>query len=69
MNIIAIKRRYFSLDETNLEYHGLLAQIGVTSTVEIAIDDLQRSISSDYELYLDLVCQNVLVNAFYLSLL
>lgn len=57
-NIIAIKRRYFSLDETNLEYHGLLAQIGVTSTVEIAIEDLQRSISSDYELYLDLVCQN-----------
>lgn len=57
-SIIHIKRKFFSYDETNLEYHGLLAQLGIISSVEAAINSLQSNITTDNERYLDLVCQN-----------
>lgn len=57
-SIISIKRHYFSFDETNLEYHGFLAQLGVRTTIEEAINSLQKDILSENELYLELVNQN-----------
>ena len=56
--IIDIKRHFFSLDETNLEYHGLIAQLNISSTIETALDNLQSSITADYNRYQELVEQN-----------
>ena len=55
---IAVKRHFFSLDETNLEYHGLIAQLNISSTIEAAIDNLQSAITADYFRYQELVEQN-----------
>ncbi|UKK73423.1 BREX-1 system adenine-specific DNA-methyltransferase PglX [Segatella bryantii] len=57
-NIIEIKRHFFSLDETNLEYHGLIAQLNISSTIESALDNLQSAITADYTRYQELVEQN-----------
>lgn len=57
-DIIKIKRHFFSLDETNLEYHGLIAQLNISSTVEVALDNLQSAITADYNRYQELVEQN-----------
>lgn len=57
-NIIEIKRHFFSLDETNLEYHGLIAQLNISSTIEAALDNLQSAITADYNRYQELVEQN-----------
>lgn len=56
--IIDIKRHFFSLDETNLEYHGLIAQLNITSTIEAALNKLQSAITADYNRYQELVEQN-----------
>lgn len=56
--IIDIKRWWFSLDETNLEYHGLTAQLGITGTVGEALDALQSRLTADYERYTALVRDN-----------
>lgn len=56
--IIEIKRHFFSLDETNLEYHGLIAQLNITSTIEAALNNLQSAITADYNRYQELVEQN-----------
>lgn len=56
--IISIKRHFFSLDETNLEYHGLIAQLNISSSIEAALDNLQSAITADYNRYQELVEQN-----------
>lgn len=56
--IIVIKRNFFSLDETNLEYHGLIAQLNISSTIETALDNLQSAITADYNRYQEFVEQN-----------
>lgn len=56
--IIHIKRWWFSLDETNLEYHGFIAQIITGYHIEESIDQLQEKLTSDYNRYQDLVKQN-----------
>ena len=56
--IINIKREWFSLDETNLEYHGLIAQINIETTIEKALDKMQEQLNEDYIRYGELVCEN-----------
>lgn len=56
--IIEIKRWAFSLDETNLEYHGLLAQFDTLHTIGQALDHLQQDLTSRNMEYLELVKQN-----------
>lgn len=56
--IIDIKRWWFSLDETNLEYHGLVGQIMSSHHIEDCIDQLQEKLTADYNRYLKLVKQN-----------
>lgn len=56
--IIEIKRWAFSLDETNLEYHGLLAQFDTLHTIGLALDHLQQDLTSRNMEYLELVKQN-----------
>ena len=56
--IIDLKRHYFSLDETNLEYHGLIAQLNIIDNIKTAFEKLQESISNSYACYQDLVKQN-----------
>lgn len=57
-NIIDIKRKWFSLDETNLEYHGLLAQIGIDQSIDNAFDKMQEQLNEDYIRYQELVKEN-----------
>ena len=56
--IIDIKRKWFSLDETNLEYHGLIAQMDLTNGIEAALDKMQQKLTADYEHYTELVKEN-----------
>lgn len=56
--IITIKRWFFSLDETNLEYHGLLAQFDTLQTISAALEKLQFELTSRNMEYLELVKQN-----------
>ena len=56
--IIAIKRQWFSLDETNLEYHGLLAQIDITQSIDKALGKMQEQLNEDYIRYQELVREN-----------
>ena len=56
--IIDIKRQWFSLDETNLEYHGLLAQIGIDQSIDNAFDKMQEQLNRDYIRYQELIREN-----------
>lgn len=56
--IIAIKRFWFSLDETNLEYHGLIGQMDITTSIADAVNVMQQQLSNDNDTYLELVKQN-----------
>lgn len=56
--IIAIKRKWFSLDETNLEYHGLIAQMHIDTTIDAALDKMQELLTADYARYEELVKEN-----------
>ena len=56
--IIEIKRKWFSLDETNLEYHGLIAQIDLSKGVEASIVIVQAKLTQDFERYTELVAEN-----------
>ena len=56
--IINIKRHWFSLDETNLEYHGLIGQMNIITSIKDAIDAMQEKLNSDNGNYLELVKQN-----------
>ena len=59
-NIISLKRRWYSYDETNLEYHGLVGSLGFTSAKDISsrIDEIQQYINNDLELYQAYVLKN-----------
>lgn len=57
-SILKIKRFWFSLDETNLEYHGLIGQMNITTTIADAINVMQQQLSNDNDTYLELVKQN-----------
>ena len=57
-SIIAIKRQWFSLDETNLEYHGLLAQIDISQSIDKAFGKMQEQLNEDYIRYQELVREN-----------
>lgn len=56
--IIDIKRWWFSLDETNLEYHGLIAQIMHGHHLGESLDQLQEKLTADYTRYQELVKEN-----------
>lgn len=56
--IVDIKRQWFSLDETNLEYHGLIAQLNISTSVDSALDAMQELLTKDYARYMDLVKEN-----------
>ncbi len=56
--IITIKRKWFSLDETNLEYHGLLAQMDLKDGIEAGLDKMQEQLTADYAQYTELVKEN-----------
>ena len=57
-SIINIKRQWFSLDETNLEYHGLIAQMHISTSIDATLDDMQERLTKDYARYMDLVTEN-----------
>ena len=56
--IIDIKRKWFSLDETNLEYHGLIAQMELKGGIEAGLDKMQEQLTADYTRYEELVKEN-----------
>lgn len=56
--IVIIKRKWFSLDETNLEYHGLLAQMDLKGGIEAGLDKMQEQLTADYTQYTELVKEN-----------
>lgn len=56
--IIIIKRKWFSLDETNLEYHGLIAQMDLKDGIEAGLDKMQEQLTADYAQYTELVKEN-----------
>jgi hypothetical protein len=56
--IIDIKRRWFSLDETNLEYHGLIAQMDIAQSIDKAITKMQEQLNEDFIRYQELVREN-----------
>ena len=56
--IIEIKRKWFCLDETNLEYHGLIAQINLKDGIEVGLDKMQEQLTADYAQYEELVKEN-----------
>lgn len=56
--IIEIKRKWFCLDETNLEYHGLIAQMHIDTTIDAALDKMQEQLTADYTRYEELVKEN-----------
>jgi hypothetical protein len=57
-SIINIRRRWFSIDETNLEYQGLIAKLNICDTVQSAIDELQSLLLSEFNCYQNLIEQN-----------
>lgn len=58
IEVIALKRHWFSLDETNLEYHGLIGQMNINTSIKDAINAMQEKLSHDNNEYLELVKQN-----------
>ena len=56
--IIDIKRKWFSLDETNLEYHALIAQMELKGGIEAGLDKMQEQLTDDYARYVELVKEN-----------
>jgi hypothetical protein len=56
--ILEMKRKYFSWDETGLEFHHLLKEFSKSSSLKNRIIDLQKNLKIDKEAYLKLVTQN-----------
>ena len=56
--IIVLKRKWFSFDEINLEYHGLIAQMNIETTIDKALDKMQEQLNEDYVRYGELVREN-----------
>ena len=57
-SIINLKRRWFSLDETNLEYRGLIAQLNISSSLTNALESLQKKILTDFDIYSTFIKKN-----------
>lgn len=57
-SIIELKRKWYSYDETNLEYRGFIGQLSLEDSISSAFDLMQEQISSDYALYYELVQRN-----------
>ena len=57
-SIVSIKRKWFSFDETNLEYRGLISQLDKFSSIASAIERRQSLLNADYEHYQEFVFQN-----------
>lgn len=57
-SIIAIKRSWFSLDETNLEYHGLLSHFDTKEGLKDNFGRMQEKLTAEYNRYEELVKQN-----------
>lgn len=55
---IQMKRYWFSLDETNLEYRGLISQLDFSSNIAYALENLQSNLTKDYDHYQSLVEEN-----------
>lgn len=58
LKIISLKRSWFSLDETNLEYHGLLSHFDTKEGLKDNFGRMQEKLTADYDHYEDLVKQN-----------
>lgn len=58
ISIIAIKRSWFSLDETNLEYHGFISHFDTEDGLKDNFGKMQEKLTADYDRYEDLVKQN-----------
>ena len=56
--VIGIKRHFFSFDETNLEYRGIISQLDLRESLSIATNKFQEKLSKDNERYLELIEQN-----------
>lgn len=56
--IIDIKRYWFSFDETNLEYHGLIAKMDFDKNIDKALDKIQEQLNENYIRYQELVREN-----------
>lgn len=56
--IIGLRRFYYSLDETNLEYRGFITRFSIDDSILTAIESFQEKLNSDKELYNALVRTN-----------
>lgn len=57
-SIVFKKRSWFSLDETNLEYHGFISHFDFTQSLKDNFDKMQEKLTEDYKQYEDEVRQN-----------
>ncbi len=57
-NILILKRKWFSLDETCLEFRHLLTEFSKSDSLKNRIDDLQKQLTDDKKLYLELIQAN-----------
>ena len=57
-DIVSIRRRWYSLDETNLEYHGLIREFTKRKPLLESIDVLQQELNNDARSYESLINQN-----------
>ena len=55
--VITLRRKWYSIDETNLEYHGLIAQLS-GDTIEDSLAAMQIQLTKDYNCYTSFVSQN-----------
>lgn len=56
--IIGIKRYWFSFDETNLEYRGVISQLAVNDNISKSIDNLQTKLEKESILYYSNIDRN-----------
>ena len=57
-DVVFLKRFYFSLDESTVEYRGLIRQLAIKSSVQESLNKIQISISKEKNLYLNLIEKN-----------
>lgn len=58
MKILANKRFWYSLDETNLEYHGLISHFDNKESLKDNLEKMQEKLTVDYDRYEGLVTEN-----------
>ena len=56
--IIDIKRRWYSLDETIFEYHGIISQLSIQDTISNSINAVQATLNADIETCSDIIEEN-----------